>query len=154
LRRYGLQADFGPSHTNGTIVAELSRNPNQRVLLPYSNAKLPDLVEALQRQGTQIEMVMAYAVQSAEPHSIGLAALLSGEVDVATFISPSGLTGLATILNGHKLSDVLAPLTVACIGPATADTAHALGVRVDLVAKKHTVDGLIESLLEWRVNRQ
>lgn len=154
LRRYGLQADFGPLYANRTIVAELSRTAGQRVLLPYSNAELPDLVESLQTQGASIEMVMTYAIQSAEPDPIGLAALLGGGVDVATFISPSGLTGLAAILNGRKLSDVLAPLTVACIGPATADTARTLGVRVDLVAKKHTVDGLIETLLEWRVSKQ
>lgn len=154
LRKYGLQADFGPPYTNRAIAAEVSRSAGRRVLLPYSNAELPALVESLQAQGAAVEMVMTYAIRSAEPDVIGLAALLGREVDVATFISPSGLTGLATILNGRKLPDVLAPLTVACIGPATADTAHALGVRVDLVAKKHTVDGLIETLLEWYKGRR
>lgn len=154
LRKYGLQADFGPPHTSQTITAEIGRTARQRVLLPCSNAEFPDLVESLQAQAAAIEMIMTYAIQSAEPDPIGLATLLGREVDVATFISPSGLTGLATMLNGRKLPDVLAPLTVACIGPATAETARALGVRVDLVAKKHTIDGLIETLLEWYQGRR
>ena len=35
---------------------------------------------------------------------------------------------------------------VACIGPVTAATARDLGVRVDLEAEVHTVDGLVDAL--------
>jgi uroporphyrinogen-III synthase len=43
---------------------------------------------------------------------------------------------------------LLAPLLVACIGPVTAATAHDLGVRVDVVAREHTVPGLVAALCE------
>jgi uroporphyrinogen III methyltransferase/synthase len=97
-----------------------------------------------------VETAAAYSIQPAAPDPIGMAALLKGQIDVATFISPSGLTGLEAMLTDRSLAEALAPVTVLCIGPTTAEAARALNVRVDLVAKKYTVDGLIETLLEWR----
>ena len=35
---------------------------------------------------------------------------------------------------------------MACIGPVTAATAAAIGVRVDLVAEEYTIDGLLEAI--------
>jgi uroporphyrinogen III methyltransferase/synthase len=146
LPAYGLVADFTPTHDFAT---ELGGVAGQRMLLPRSNAAPSDLVDNLRNQGTLVETVTAYTVQLAEPEPFALATLLDGGVDVATFVSPSGLTGLATILDGRPLVDVLSPMTVACIGPVTADAARALGVRVDVVARKHTIEGLIEALFDF-----
>ena len=38
------------------------------------------------------------------------------------------------------------PPVVACIGPATAQTARELGLRVDVQAEVHTIVGLVEAL--------
>ena len=37
---------------------------------------------------------------------------------------------------------------VACLGPVTADYANKVGLKVDIVAKKHTMEGLVEILVE------
>jgi uroporphyrinogen III methyltransferase/synthase len=149
LQTYGLRPNSNPPYTSPALVAQISSLAGQRVLVPCSNAEWPDLVGLLRQRGASVSPVVTYAIQPAEPDPIGLAALLKGQVDVATFISASGLNGLASILKGYVLADVLAPLTVACIGPTTADAARAMGIRVDLVAQKHTIDGLIDTLLEW-----
>jgi uroporphyrinogen-III synthase len=52
------------------------------------------------------------------------------------------------------VSNVLSPLIVACACPATADAARALGVRVDMVAEEHSIDGLVEALVKWRTERR
>ncbi|MFQ5344056.1 MAG: uroporphyrinogen-III synthase, partial [Anaerolineae bacterium] len=44
---------------------------------------------------------------------------------------------------GELLSNAL----VACIGPITAANAREHGIRVDVVAEKHTIDGLIEAIV-------
>ena len=44
--------------------------------------------------------------------------------------------------------DVPVPPVVACIGPITAETARAAGLTVDVVAAEHTIDGLVEALVE------
>ena len=43
-------------------------------------------------------------------------------------------------------------VTVACIGPVTAKAAMELNIRVDVVASKHTVEGLIDALASHFVN--
>ncbi len=74
---------------------------------------------------------------------------------MATFISPSGSTGLAiNYAQWAQAAWMFCPDSSLYFGPATAETARALGVRVDLVAKKHTIDGLIETLLEWYQGRR
>ena len=35
---------------------------------------------------------------------------------------------------------------IACIGPVTAQTARDLGLKVDVVAARHTVKGLVQAL--------
>lgn len=151
LRAYGLVADSSSvPATTGAIAAEIGRSGSgRRVLVPRSDSERPDSVETLRDRGCQVETVVAYSIQPAEPDPIGLAALLKGEVDVASFVSPSALTGLAAMRPEQPLSQILAPVTVLCIGPTTADAARSLGVRVDVVASEHTIDGLIETLLRW-----
>ena len=38
---------------------------------------------------------------------------------------------------------------IACIGPTTAATAKELGLKVDLVAAQHTVEGLVDTLTQY-----
>jgi uroporphyrinogen III methyltransferase/synthase len=96
-------------------------------------------------------------VRPVEPETNALAALLGGRVDIATFFSPSALSGLAIMLSdvrqsqgiASSLTDVLAQLTVACIGPATAKAADSLGVRVDIIPEEHTIEGMCEALQKY-----
>ena len=120
------------------------------MLMPTSNLDSPDLVvRVLRDQGAQVETVAAYSILPVEPHSVSMATLLDGGVDVATFVSPTAVEGLIKMLNGHLLPDNLLPLPVACIGPATADVARSFGMQVDVVPEQHTVDGLLQALVTW-----
>jgi uroporphyrinogen III methyltransferase/synthase len=165
LLEYGLVADFIPTRYAGRdIAAEIGNVTGQRMLLPRSDdpwaaligapsrygAGKASLVEALHDRGALVETVAAYAIRPAEPDPVALSALLNGCLEVTTFTSPSSLTSLTEMLNSRPLADVLSPLTVACIGPTTADAAHDLGVRVDIVAEEHTIEGLVDTLVKWR----
>ena len=41
---------------------------------------------------------------------------------------------------------LLTSVTIACIGPITAETARSNGLHVDIVAENYTVPGLVEAL--------
>jgi uroporphyrinogen-III synthase len=41
------------------------------------------------------------------------------------------------------------PPVVATIGPVTAATARQHGLRVDIEAPVHTIDGLVDAILAW-----
>jgi len=40
-------------------------------------------------------------------------------------------------------------VTVACIGPITAETAEKNGLHVDICAEKYTIDGLVEAIQNY-----
>ena len=79
--------------------------------------------------------------------------LLQEGVDVVTFTSSSTVRNLMELLGGDK--ELLASSLIACIGPVTAGAAAELGLRVDLVAKVATVEGLVEALVShWERSQQ
>jgi uroporphyrinogen-III synthase len=68
--------------------------------------------------------------------------------DAITFTSSSTVTNFLAAFAAAGLASAALPALVACIGPATAETARAAGLRVDVVADVHTVDGLVDALVD------
>jgi len=66
--------------------------------------------------------------------------------DVATFASPSALRAFVERLGGERLAQA----RVAVIGPTTAATAAALGVRVDAMPPNPSVPALVQCLIDLR----
>jgi len=150
LHRYGLIADLTPAHATGRdLAATLPDVAGQRVLLPRSNLALRDLPEALVARGAQVTEVIAYTVKPAAPNPAALAALDAGEVDVATFFSPSALHGLAAMVS-RPLAGALGSAAIACIGPTTAAAACDLGLEVAVTPEEPSVNGLVAALIAWR----
>ncbi len=161
LLEYGLVADFIPIiDAIRDIAAKMCETPGQRVLLlcsdtvSFAASATTELTDALCAQGTSVETVASYAIQPANPDPVALSALLDGSANVATFVDPLSLSSLAETLNHRSMAEILSPLTVACVDPNTAEAASALGVRVDLVAETHTVEGLTDTLVKWRAKEE
>jgi uroporphyrinogen III methyltransferase/synthase len=74
--------------------------------------------------------------------------LLTGEVDVLTFASPSSVRNLADLLGGER--SILAGSAVACVGPVTAGAAREVGLRVDVVAEGAMIAELVAALVTHR----
>jgi uroporphyrinogen III methyltransferase/synthase len=97
--------------------------------------------------GAQVHEVVAYkTVPAADDISQIRKALSSGEIDVITFTSSSTVANLVMAL-GDKAAKVSAK--VACIGPKTADAATRAGLKVDIVAREHTIPGLVAAIEEY-----
>ncbi|MNW60862.1 uroporphyrinogen-III synthase [compost metagenome] len=70
-----------------------------------------------------------------------------------TFTSSSTVTNFMSMLKRMGLQDplpLLKDVEVACIGPVTAKTAEAAGLRVTLMAEEATMDSLITVLCDWK----
>jgi uroporphyrinogen III methyltransferase/synthase len=171
-----LRVDFMPQRYRGLDwAAQAPDLEGKRLLLPRSELALPDLVQALEQRGAKVEAITAYSVEHAPPDPEAMQALLEGKVDVVTFFSPSALHGLVAAIGkaigsresedptaigfsdsaqAPKRSDIeiLNRQAVACVGTTTAEAARQLGLRVDVVAKNFTVDGLVKALVEWRMH--
>ncbi|HEY8477362.1 MAG TPA: uroporphyrinogen-III C-methyltransferase [Chloroflexota bacterium] len=149
LDRRGLRADWVPDeYVAEAVLAGLSERvrPGQRVLLPRADLARDVLVDGLRQLGVEVVSVVAYRTVRAEGSKDAARRLLQEGVDVVTLTSSSTARNLVELLDGDVA--LLRRSTVACIGPVTAATAQALGLRVDVVARTHTIPGLVEALEE------
>ncbi len=147
LRALGERVDFVPSrYVAEAIAEELGDVPGQRFLLLRADIARPALCEQLRARDAAATEVAVYRTQT-EPFDRGAVdALLREGIDVVTFTSASTVRGLADALGGE-----LTPLRhciVAAIGPVTAEAVLAAGFSPDVVAREHTVPGLIQALQE------
>ena len=147
LTRRGITADFVPSRpVSEEVLKELSGRDwkGVSVLLPAADIGRDELEKGLADMGAKVDRLASYRNVPVEGVS-GLAkqAFIDG-VDVVTFTSSSTVRNLVDMLDGD-LTAIQASF-IACIGPVTAATARELGLRVDLEASEHTVEGLVDAL--------
>ena len=147
LANRGITADFMPSRpVSDVVLKELSGRDWQgvSVLLPSADIGRDELEKGLTGMGAKVNRLAAYRNVPVEGVG-GLAkqAFLDG-VDIVTFTSSSTVRNLVEMLDGDRAG--LDSSFIACIGPVTAATARELGLRVDLEASEHTVEGLVEAL--------
>jgi uroporphyrinogen III methyltransferase/synthase len=55
---------------------------------------------------------------------------------------------LADVAGVGRLEALLKGVKVACIGPVTAEATKALGIHVDIIAPNHTIDDLVEAIVD------
>jgi len=156
LEHRGLRADCTPKkYTSQGLLAELQHRmvAGKRFLLPRADIAGKSLSRGLTRLGAKVHEIAAYrTVPDNEDISQGKQMLLAGEIDVVTFTSSSTVTNLAARLGEDKLA--VNNVKIACIGPETAATATKVGLRVDIVAEKHTIPGLIEAMEQYFQGRE
>ena len=148
LERRGIIADYVPiNSTSQAVVDELSDRDwtNAAVLLPGADIGRDLLAQGLAQLGAQVKLVAVYRTVAAPDVGPLARKTLDQGVDIVTFTSSSTVRNLLEALSGDGSG--LNSSIIACIGPVTAATARELGLRVDLVAAKHNVEGLAESLV-------
>ena len=147
LDRRGITADFVPSRSVAeTILDELSGQDwnGVSVLLPASDIGRDELEKELSAMGAQVNRLAAYRNVPVEGISDLAKKAFLGGIDVVTFTSSSTVRNLVEMLEGDLAG--LDASFIACIGPVTAATAREMGLRVDLEATEHTVEGLVDAL--------
>lgn len=151
LERLGLVADLVPSvHKGEDLAAELVRvigSSAPRVLVARAERARDVVPDALRQVGCTVDVVPVYKTcPPPQPLLDGLAALLeAGEIDAVTFTSSSTVEHLCDALE-DRAAMLLARTRVASIGPITTSTAQKRGVRVDVTAREHTIEGLVRAL--------
>ncbi|HYY44341.1 MAG TPA: uroporphyrinogen-III synthase [Actinomycetota bacterium] len=153
LAARGAAAGLVPERfTAEDLAAALGRGPG-RVLLPRAEGAPQHVIDALKESGFSPEAVPAYRTLPARPEAGKTAQLKRGDFDVVTFTSASTVKGFLDLLGRPEALGLSgapaasrAGKVVGCIGPRTAEAARALGVRVDVVARDHTAEGLVAAL--------
>ena len=73
--------------------------------------------------------------------------LKNGEIDLITFTSSSTVANLHKML-GKEIKHLNNTL-ISSIGPITSSTIKDLGFKTEILAKKHTIEGLIDEILRY-----
>ena len=152
VEEMGIRADLSPRvYAAEALVDEFASAGVQkgRALCLRSDIGRETLPDGLRKAGLEVDEVVAYRTEMAPDSSeAAREALCNGapSVDVTTFTSSSTVTNLAKLLGGDV--EPINHTVVACIGLITAATAREHGIRVDVVAKQQTVEGLVGSLVD------
>ena len=148
LQQRGIRPDFVPARaTASAALAELAAGDwaGRQVLLPAADIGRDELAQGLAALGAQVDWLPVYRNLPAPDAPARARQAFADGIDIVTFTSSSTVRNLLAALDGDR-----APLEaafIACIGPVTAATARELGLRVDLEADEHTVEGLAAALI-------
>lgn len=153
LLSHGITPDLVPERYVAEAVVEALASAHaqnlsgMRILIPRAETARETLPEGLRALGAQVQVVPVYRTQMPEESEIiRLRERISeGQLDVVAFTASSTVRHAVNVLGDAAVSQ-LNRLTVACIGPVTAQTARELGVRVDVVAQQYTTAGLVDAM--------
>jgi uroporphyrinogen III methyltransferase / synthase len=147
-----LRADVVPERFVAESLLDAFPAPSrqgERVLLARAQRARDVLPAGLAARGYEVDVLGVYRTVAAASDPALLDRVRRGEVDALTFTSSSTVTNLCDLLG-----DVPEPQPlVASIGPVTSRTAKERGLRVDVEATEHTIDGLVDALLSALGNK-
>jgi len=149
LSEFGIKADFVPGvFTGKELGRQLIAHTNlkdKKVLLLRSRIASNELVELLEKGDAEVNDVGIYTAEYEKSENGWLIDEINdGRIDWLTFASPSSVNGFFEQIPCDLISS--SNVKVASIGPVTSDRLKALGVRVDITATEHTLDGLIDAI--------
>ena len=122
----------------------------KRILVPRAREARPILPIELRKMGARVDEVTAYQTLTVSDRTADLVgALNNSKIDMVTFTSSSTVRNFLALLPENDASRLLDGVTVACIGPITAETAAAAGLNVHISAAEFTIAGLCDAIVDF-----
>jgi uroporphyrinogen III methyltransferase/synthase len=149
LDEFGIKADFVPnvftSKELGKQLIAFTNLQNKKVLLLRSQLASNELSELLDGAGAEVDNVPVYtAVTIKNKCSWLIEKIERGEIDWLTFASPSSAKGFLEQIPAELVNS--SNTRIASIGPVTSKQLKTLGLKVDVQAVEHTIDGLLAAI--------
>ena len=156
LVQRGVTPDFVPNeYITEAILPGLGDIRGQHILLLRADIARAALAYAIRAAGGLAEDVSAYRTVPAKIEPEAWERIKAG-VDIVIFTSSSTVTHFVRMLGEQDVSAHRIPGNplIACIGPITAATASAHGLRVDIVPQAYMIEGLISALDAFEIERE
>ena len=99
--------------------------------------------------GAIVDEIAVYAtIQARDNTDLLLKELGDSKIDLITFTSSSTVKNFNALLPADRFEKLLKGVSIACIGPITADTAKELEFNTHVIAETSTISGLCEAILQ------
>jgi uroporphyrinogen III methyltransferase / synthase len=145
LNEFGIRADFVPniftSEELGKQLAIYTNLKAKKVLLLRSEIASDELNKLLTQAGAEVQNADLYKIVTQKNKYKRLKGAM---IDWLTFASPSSVKGFFEQAPNDikKASNV----KIASIGPVTSQELEKFGIKVDVEADEHTIDGLLAAI--------
>lgn len=172
LGSHGIVSDILPESYRAESIVEAFQGVNiqgdkidikgKRILLPRAKEARSVLPDELERMGAVLDEVTAYVTEQVTDENDTLIKLLEKNtidktggddenrgIDMVTFTSSSTVKNFKALLPQDRFAELIKGVTVACIGPITADTATAEGFKPDIIATEYTIPGLVNAMVRF-----
>ena len=147
LMQRGLKADLVPPRSIAESLADeliAAGVGGRRILIARAAEARDVLPERLREAGAEVEIVALYETVREQIDDATRERI--EQADYVTFTSSSTVRFFCEALGGAER--LPAGARVVSIGPVTSATAVELGLKVDVEASQHDIDGLVGALLE------
>ncbi len=149
LSEFGIKADFVPTVYTGEQLGKqlmcFTNLRDKKILLLRSKIASNELIEILEQAGAEVLNTSIYDIVEQKSECNWLIEKIDrGEIDWLMFASSSSVRmffeqiPIGVVNSGN--------VKVASIGPATSEQLKDLGVRIDVTAEGHTIDGLLDAI--------
>lgn len=149
LNKYGFTAEFVPNEFVAESFAESLLKwvkQGEKVLFPRGNLARTVIPKALRNEGIDVFEFDVYETVAAKESYVKLRTLiLEQSVDYITFTSSSTVEYFAEAIAG--LENDLQSVQLVGIGPITEQTALKHNLKLDIVAKVYTTEGLLDAIV-------
>jgi len=149
---FGIKSDIIPESYRAESVVEAFANidtKDKKILLPRAAQARPILPVELSRMGAVVDEIIAYRTKAVNDNAdFLLKRLKERKIDIITFTSSSTVKNFHALIPRKDLKGLMKHVTIASIGPITADTARDLGFDVHIIAEAFTIPGLCEAIIE------
>jgi len=151
IRELHLTVDLTPDeYTTSKITAALAKYEsieNLKILLLRAEVANKELPKKLEEMGAIVDDVAVYkTVPETEDRNGAAARLMEEGADWITFTSSSTVEHFNARFDLKQLTGRYSQLKLASIGPETSKAIVALGLKPDVEAKEHTIDGLVKAI--------
>ncbi len=150
--RWGLVADLVPSEFQAEGILEaLGRLgvKGQRILIPRAKVAREILPKQLAEMGADVRVVQGYQAVLPEMEQEPICdRFRNQDIQYLTFTSSSTVRNFCQLFaDRQEMHKLIQHVTVACIGPITAQTVQDEGLSVDIVAVENTVPSLVDAIV-------
>ena len=150
LENKGLLVDYIPEVFTAEGILESLKGvikKGERVVLPRADIARKNLVEGLKQMEADVVEIEIYHTVVPIHNREELINIFKEGIDIITFTSSSTVNNFISIL-GDENRVLLEDSKIAVIGPITSDSVNNIGLKVDYKAKKYTIEGLVDGIME------